>query len=734
MATAQKTFPGVFSTVVDQSFLTPTTSRFRAGLIGVATKGPFNTPTAVRSLKEFRRLFGEPVGSDFYLADAAAILADQSDGTVVVRVGIEVEDVADANGSGSQGAYTLYTAKASQFDPATANLCDPSDSLAKVFVTIKEAGKASTVNARVVSVTSSRIDLEQPPMGATNPEDYPSLSATYTAANISFSYCPNAANAAESKLAGYTYTEVAAAGLVSGSKNAYRATITGPSTSVAVGDVYKITQTNKATSHELRIKEIQNTSPVTVVFEPANVTQFGYQASALQDSYTAGTLYKVTGETDAMYMEAASAGTWANGTSAATGLYVSVLPGSKQGTKKLEIYESGALVETFDNLLDDATSANYYETRINGLSNYIVVTMASPVIHPANTVNAWDTTLTSSTTPKQMPQGNVNNGGSIGEDGSFRFGANGQNAGAAEFVGSVDPATDAYTGVKAFQDENFQVDVICAPMDNMPVAVMQEIARVAKQINARGLADVPKGLNAREATDWHNGEGVYSANGRLDSAYMTLFWNWFTIVNRFANDPNTTKAVPPTLGALRALAETYDKEKPWFAAAGETRGLIPEALSVEFDSVSPETKAAMYGDGNSVNPILLQRGRIMVFGERTMQRAESKLTAAHSVDLVNYIVKALSVIGRQYVFDPNDAELLLNLRLAMTEELDKVRNERGMEDFNLVIDDTNNTADSRNRREVNVDLYLVPVDTVERIFINAVVRESGAELNNITTT
>jgi hypothetical protein len=66
MATVNpKTFPGVYTSITDDSFVQPAASRFRPGLIGVATKGPFNTPTSVRSLKEFRELFGEPLTTTY---------------------------------------------------------------------------------------------------------------------------------------------------------------------------------------------------------------------------------------------------------------------------------------------------------------------------------------------------------------------------------------------------------------------------------------------------------------------------------------------------------------------------------------------------------------------------------------------------------------------------------------------------------------------------------------------
>ena len=60
-----KTFPGVYTSITDESFIQPAISRFRPGLVGVATKGPFNTPTAARSLKEFRTLFGKPITTTY---------------------------------------------------------------------------------------------------------------------------------------------------------------------------------------------------------------------------------------------------------------------------------------------------------------------------------------------------------------------------------------------------------------------------------------------------------------------------------------------------------------------------------------------------------------------------------------------------------------------------------------------------------------------------------------------
>lgn len=734
MATVNpKTFPGVYTSITDDSFVQPAASRFRPGLIGVATKGPFNTPTSVRSLKEFRELFGEPLtttyqndgspsGAGFFLADAVAMISDMTDGIVVVRVGSQYSELPVQDVSGLEGSYNFGSSQYNLLAPTEDN---------PVYVKITEGGKPSTVGARVIAVGNGTVSLDTAG---------DALAADYVGATLAFSHEAGAANKAESILYAYSYgtaasaidAQVTSVGTITGNKNDFSFTVQQNPGNIEVGAIYKIEETNKSATHEVRVKSIQNN---TVYLETSDITQVGYQALPLQDTYAQGRLFKaLQGDGNApafLYLEAASEGEWANGASIGSGLYVKVRPGSDPGSKKFEVYWNASLVETFDNLSNDADSDNYYTTRINDISQYIYikhVADAVPNRHAANTVDPWDTTYETtnlSASPISMPVGEVNAAGETG--GSFDLGANGASATDADFIGTIDPVDDSPTGLKCFEDtENVNINVLAAPMDNISRGIMQELNRVAKKINAMSIADVPAGLNARFAIDWHNGQGQFTGLGRIDSPNIAVYWNWFRITDPFTGN---IKLVPPTLGTLRCMAFTFDRDKPWYAAAGETRGWIPEALSVEYDRVSGEVKQAMYGNGNSVNGIFKIRNRIVLFGERTLQIRESKLTAVHNVILVNYVVNGLAEIGRRFVFDPNDAELLVLINLAFTEFLDKVKNERGLEDYELVVDDRNNNADTRNHRQVIVDLALIPTDVAERIFINATVKESGAVLN-----
>jgi hypothetical protein len=701
MSIRAQTAPGVYTTVTDNSFIRDTTSRFHAGLIGPAEKGPFNVATPVRSMKEYQRLFGKSL-TNSYLANAAAILSRFSDGTTIVRVGREYEKIA-VDASGNSGSTTVFTASSAMFS-------------ANQYIRVSQVGKKTTSNTQISTVGSGQLVLST------------GLADTYTAGVIEKSAVLNAANEAEAFLYATSWNAPQVGITISGDKNAFQFTMSGSGgnlssarTALNAGNVIiKIVETNKATTFEARVKEARADN--VVILETSNISKVGYQALPLQDSYTAATVQVkiLMGTTPTIHLYAASAGTWANSDGLKTGLIVTVSPGSTPGTKKLNVYENSALVETVDSLSMDTSSSNYYETRINGLSNYISCKVVQPNgPPPANTIDAWDPAIT-----------DVNIA-------AFTGGFNGEDVTANEYIGTIDPSDESGTGLRIFEDsENLKVDVIWAsPLrsngigQGTDIQVAQAVKEIAVKINALGLVDVPQGLTLREAGDWHNAAGLYSSTMvRLDTPRLACYWNWITITDDWTR---TDKIVPPSIGALRAMAYTWDHTKPWYAPAGENQGVLDEVTDVEFKKVSLESRNLTYGNGNSINPIISYRGRFMVYGERTMQRAESKLTQVHNVFVTNYILNTLAEVARKFVFDPNDAELLVRLRLAFSNELDKVKADRGVEAYLLTMDNTNNTADNRNRNEVIADLSFIPTGTVERIFINATVLSSGIELNSV---
>jgi hypothetical protein len=499
---------------------------------------------------------------------------------------------------------------------------------------------------------------------------------------------------------------------------------------LAPGDLIKVTQAARSTTWEAMVKEI--TGGTNVSLYPSIVTEIGYQPVTLQDNYSSGLLFKAkrdatTGEfvtKTAIHLIAATAGTWANSDGNATGLWVKVAPGSAAGTKKLLVYERGTLVETLDNLSLDSDSDDYYVTRVNASDSIAVLTntsgdptgMIETAIPPANTMKGWNSTA------------QVINFCVFGGTGCA-LGYNGELAEFDDYVGSYNEDSDRYTGLRAFIEEgsNLGLSVIAVP-GVTDYAVQQELLSVGEKILAEAILDHPKGINGRKIVDWSNGTGEFATGrGALDSWHGALVWNWFTMANPFSGE---TIWVPPSIGLIRQLAYTSTTDK-FKVAAGEIRGVITVAKQVEFPHVSKEFRSAMYGGGQAVNPILLDYGKIMVFGNRTLQRVESKLADLGVAMMVKYIVKNMAIIGRKYVFEPNDPELLVLLRLDYVSFLEGVKSSRGLEDYNIKMDAENNTPEVRNQRAAIVDFNIIPFGAMERLYLNCTVNESGATINNI---
>ena len=175
------------------------------------------------------------------------------------------------------------------------------------------------------------------------------------------------------------------------------------------------------------------------------------------------------------------------------------------------------------------------------------------------------------------------------------------------------------------------------------------------------------------------------------------------------------------------MARTFNNDKPWYAAAGEIRGFCDNAQGLQFRTVNQASKTQSY-DSN-VNLIVSNNGRIQVYGDRTLQVADSKLMELHVAILANYIVANIGNVSRQFVFDPNDSVLLAQINQAITQFMDGVQNERGVTQYKLTVDGSNNNDETRALREVIVDLGIVPTSTAERIYLNLTVNRSGAQLN-----
>ena len=199
--------------------------------------------------------------------------------------------------------------------------------------------------------------------------------------------------------------------------------------------------------------------------------------------------------------------------------------------------------------------------------------------------------------------------------------------------------------------------------------------------------------------------------------------------------------VPPSHMMLRTLANNDNIAFPWFAPSGTRRGIVDNATSVgymdsssgEFETISVTESVRDSMHEVKVNPITFFSGAgIVNFGNLTKTSASSALDRINVSRLAVYLRNQLDAIAKPFIFEPNDELTRNEIKQAIESFLLELVGQRGLYDFLVVCDDTNNTPTRIDRNELYVDIAIEPVKSVEFIYIPLRIKNTGeiAKLGN----
>ena len=230
--------------------------------------------------------------------------------------------------------------------------------------------------------------------------------------------------------------------------------------------------------------------------------------------------------------------------------------------------------------------------------------------------------------------------------------------------------------------------------------------------------------NSKAATD-NNEDGLVTSD-----PYLGVFYPSAT-----TNDLNgNTIVVPPSHAILRVIARSDDISFPWFAPAGTRRGLVDNVASIGFinattgafvvDNIRESVRDTLYT--NRVNPIAFFTGSgILNYGNKTRAASTSALDRINISRLTAYLRRQLQNIATGFVFEPNDKITRDELKQQIEQTLNDLVAKRGVFDYLVVCDDTNNTSDRIDRNELYVDVAIEPVKSAEFIFIPIRLKNTG---------
>jgi phage tail sheath protein FI len=193
---------------------------------------------------------------------------------------------------------------------------------------------------------------------------------------------------------------------------------------------------------------------------------------------------------------------------------------------------------------------------------------------------------------------------------------------------------------------------------------------------------------------------------------------------------------------LRTILRSDEVAYPWLAPAGTRRGVIDNALRIgyvngttgEFNTlgVNQALRDVLYS--LDINPITFVPGvGITNFGNKTFTDLSSSLDRINVARLVAYIRGRLQEIGKSFLFEPNDQITRTEFSSAINSLMIDLVNKRGIYDYLVVCDLTNNTPARIDRNELWVDIAIEPVKAVEFIYIPLRLKNTG-EIASSTST
>jgi hypothetical protein len=176
-------------------------------------------------------------------------------------------------------------------------------------------------------------------------------------------------------------------------------------------------------------------------------------------------------------------------------------------------------------------------------------------------------------------------------------------------------------------------------------------------------------------------------------------------------------------------ARSDDLRDPWFSPAGYTRGQIKNLVKLAY-SPSKTDRDLLYK--NDVNPVITQPGQgTVLFGDKTALGRPSAFDRINVRRLFIVLEKTIATASNQLLFEFNDEFTRAQFLNLIEPFLRDVQGRRGITDFRVVCDETNNTPEVVDSNRFVGDIYIKPAKSINFIQLNFVAVRSGVEFNEV---
>jgi phage tail sheath protein FI len=212
----------------------------------------------------------------------------------------------------------------------------------------------------------------------------------------------------------------------------------------------------------------------------------------------------------------------------------------------------------------------------------------------------------------------------------------------------------------------------------------------------------------------------------INSSYSAIYGNYFKIFDRFAEKE---RWVPASGFCAAVMAFTDFNDAQWFAPAGLNRGIISNVIDVAVNPNKAQRDVLYY---NRINPIVKFQGEgIVIFGQKTLQAKASAFDRINVRRLFLHMEKSITKMARYSLFEQNDDFTRTRFRGIVTPFLADIKARRGVTDYLVVCDETNNTPDTIDHNEMHAEILVKPTRVVEFIKLTFTAVATGVEFSEV---
>jgi len=219
---------------------------------------------------------------------------------------------------------------------------------------------------------------------------------------------------------------------------------------------------------------------------------------------------------------------------------------------------------------------------------------------------------------------------------------------------------------------------------------------------------------------------VESANAIGASSYLVVDSGYKYQYDKYSD---TYRWIPLNGDIAGLCARTDDTRDPWFSPAGYNRGNIKNVVKLALNPNKPQ-RDLLYKNG--INPVITQPGQgTILFGDKTFLNRPSAFDRINVRRLFIVIEKAIARASKSILWEFNDDSTRAQFRNLTEPFLRDVQGRRGITDFRVVCDLTNNTPEVIDRNEFIGDIYVKAARSINFVRLNFVNTRTGVDFEEI---